>query len=82
VPEGPTSLELAKTLERMFAWPKAAAIGIAPFPLGNATRGPVTSRRLSPDRGAVEASKAGESGTSHGNFFWGRSLEDVTPRVG
>ncbi len=34
VPKGPTSLELAKSLERMFAWPKAAAIGIASIPFG------------------------------------------------
>jgi len=34
VPEGPTSLELAKTLRKMFAWPKAAAIGIASIPFG------------------------------------------------
>ena len=34
VPEGPTSLELAKTLQKMFAWPKAAAIGIASIPFG------------------------------------------------
>jgi arginase len=34
VPKGPTSQELAKSLERMFAWPKAAAIGLASIPFG------------------------------------------------
>jgi arginase len=34
VPEGPTSLELAKSIQKMFAWPKAAAIGIASIPFG------------------------------------------------
>jgi arginase len=33
-PEGPTSGELAKCIQKMFAWPKAAAIGIASIPFG------------------------------------------------
>jgi arginase len=34
VPEGPTSLELAAAVERMFHHPKAGAIGIASLPFG------------------------------------------------
>jgi hypothetical protein len=35
VPKGPTSSDLAKTLERIFACPKAAAIGVASIPFGD-----------------------------------------------
>jgi Arginase family len=35
VPKGPTSSELAKSIHRIFAWPKAAAIGIASIPFGD-----------------------------------------------
>ena len=38
VPEGPTSVELAAVIERMFRHPKAGAIGIASLPFG--TRDP------------------------------------------
>ena len=34
VPEGPTSQELADCIQKMFTWPKAAAIGIASIPYG------------------------------------------------
>lgn len=34
VPEGPTSRELATAIQKMFTWPKAAAIGIASIPSG------------------------------------------------
>lgn len=34
VPEGPTSLELAAAVERMFRHPKAGAIGVASLPFG------------------------------------------------
>ena len=33
-PEGPTSWELARAIQKMFTWPKAAAIGIASIPFG------------------------------------------------
>ncbi len=33
-PEGPTSRELATAIQKMFTWPKAAAIGIASIPFG------------------------------------------------
>ena len=33
-PEGPTSQELANSIQKMFKWPKAAAIGIASIPFG------------------------------------------------
>ena len=33
-PEGPTSRELAAAIQKMFTWPKAAAIGIASIPFG------------------------------------------------
>ncbi len=38
VPEGPTSLELAKSVEKMFTWPKTAAIGIASIPFGESDK--------------------------------------------
>ena len=34
VPNGPTSVELAKALEIMFLYKKAAALGIASYPVG------------------------------------------------
>ena len=34
VPQGPTSQELAAAIRKMFAHPKAAAIGIASLPFG------------------------------------------------
>jgi arginase len=33
-PEGPTSQELAKAVQKIFTWPKAAAIGVASIPYG------------------------------------------------
>jgi len=33
-PEGPTSQELANSIQKMFKWPKTAAIGIASIPFG------------------------------------------------
>jgi arginase len=33
-PEGPTSEELARTVQKIFAWPKVAALGIASIPFG------------------------------------------------
>ena len=33
-PEGPSSRELAETVQKIFTWPKAAAIGIASIPFG------------------------------------------------
>jgi len=37
-PEGPTSQELANSIQKMFTWPKAAAIGIASIPFGERDR--------------------------------------------
>jgi arginase len=55
-PEGPTSVELAAAIRRIFANPKAAALGIASIPFGARDKGGLSLRaayRL------IEASVAG-----------------------
>jgi len=56
VPKGPTSYELAKTLQRMFTFPKAAAIGIASIPFGERDK---EGRSLSAAYRLIEAAVRG-----------------------
>lgn len=56
VPKGPTSAELAKTLQRMFSSPKAAAIGIASIPFGERDK---EGRSLSAAYRLIEAAVRG-----------------------
>ena len=55
-PEGPTSVELAKTIRRIFAHPKAAALGLASIPFGDRDK---DGRSLKAAYRLIEASVAG-----------------------
>jgi arginase len=55
-PEGPTSVELAKAIRRIFAHPKAAALGIASIPFGDRDK---DGRSLQAAYRLIEASVAG-----------------------
>jgi len=67
VPEGPTSEELAAALAEMFAYPKAAALGIASTPAGSDDPDQVSRRAaLNLIRGAIEGVKARAPSVSGG----------------
>ncbi|NIP59889.1 MAG: hypothetical protein GWM92_16345 [Gemmatimonadetes bacterium] len=67
VPDGPTSEELAAALAEIFAYPKAAALGIASTPAGSDDPDEVSRRAaLSLIHGAVEGVKARASSVSGG----------------
>jgi arginase len=55
-PEGPTSVELAKAIRRIFAHPKAAALGLASIPFGDRDK---DGRSLQAAYRLIEASVAG-----------------------
>jgi arginase len=55
-PEGPTSVELAKTIRRIFAYPKAAALGLASIPFGDRDK---DGQSLKAAYRLIEASVAG-----------------------
>jgi len=55
-PEGPTSVELAKAIRRIFAHPKAASLGLASIPFGDRDK---DGRSLQAAYRLIEASVAG-----------------------